>query len=33
MTQKCILTTLTKLKDLKNENAYNNFVIKAKTDW
>lgn len=32
MTQKCILTILTKLKDLRNENAYNNFAAKVKTD-
>lgn len=33
MAQNCILTALTKLKNLRNEKFYNNFMIKAKINW
>lgn len=33
MAQNCILTALTKLKNLRNEKSYNNFMIKAKINW
>lgn len=33
MAQNCISTALTKLKNLRNEISYNNFMTKAKTNW
>lgn len=31
--QRCILTALANLKELRNESTYNNFVLKAKNKW
>lgn len=33
MAQNCILTALSKLKQLRSENVYNNFISKAKRNW